>query len=186
MREVAGGCRRSFVTNNLDTLLTALYVHLEDRVLPGLGWSREHRPGPKPKLSDAELVCLAVAQQLLGIASERRWIRWARVHLRAVFRRFQVSPGTEAVRSFGTASFTVPARVSHSCARYSFRQFVRSGLDTPDGAPHTASASALISAFANVVTICRSRSELACSRLSPTTPASATLSMSAIVHLVLR
>jgi hypothetical protein len=36
-------------------------------------------------LSDAELVCLAVAQQLLGIASERRWIRWAGVHLRPVF-----------------------------------------------------------------------------------------------------
>jgi hypothetical protein len=73
------------VTNNLDTLLTALYVHVEDRVLPALGWSRQHRPGRKPRLSDAELVCLAVAQQLLGIASERRWIRWARMHLRAVF-----------------------------------------------------------------------------------------------------
>ena len=29
-------------------------------------------------LSDAELLCLAVAQELLGIASERRWIRYAR------------------------------------------------------------------------------------------------------------
>jgi hypothetical protein len=73
------------VTNNLDTLLTALYVHLEDRVLPALGWSRQHRPGRKPRLSDAELVCLAVAQQLLGIASERRWVRWAGVHLRGMF-----------------------------------------------------------------------------------------------------
>jgi len=33
-----GGRRRSFVTNNLDTLLTALYVDLDDRVLPALGW----------------------------------------------------------------------------------------------------------------------------------------------------
>ena len=39
---------------------------------------RDHRPGCKPALSDAELACLAVAQQLLGIASERRWIRYAR------------------------------------------------------------------------------------------------------------
>jgi hypothetical protein len=69
------------VTNNLDTLLTALYVDLEDRVLPALGWSRAHRRGRKPVLSDAELLCLAVAQQLLGIASERRWIRYARKHL---------------------------------------------------------------------------------------------------------
>src|ERR671937_1921209 len=30
---------------------------------------------PRPKLSDAELVCLAVAQVLLGCGSERRWLR---------------------------------------------------------------------------------------------------------------
>ncbi len=73
------------MTNNLDALLTALYVDLEDRVFPALGWSRAHRAGRKPALSDAELLCLAVAQQLLGIASERRWIRYARVHLQVMF-----------------------------------------------------------------------------------------------------
>jgi hypothetical protein len=73
------------VTNDLDTLLTALYVDLEDRVLPALGWSRDHRPGRKPILTDAELICLAVAQHLLGVASERRWIRYARKHLGAAF-----------------------------------------------------------------------------------------------------
>jgi hypothetical protein len=73
------------VTNNLDTLLTALYVDLDDRVLPALGWSRDHLPGGKPQLSDAELICLAVAQQLLSIASERRWIRYARAHLAGMF-----------------------------------------------------------------------------------------------------
>jgi hypothetical protein len=69
----------------LDTLLTALYVELDDRVLPRLGWSRAHRPGRKPRLSDAELLCLAVAQQLLEIASERRWIRYARSELAGMF-----------------------------------------------------------------------------------------------------
>lgn len=69
------------MTNNLDALLTALYVELEDRVLPALGWSRAHLPGRKPALSDAELLCVAVAQHLLGVASERRWIRYARSHL---------------------------------------------------------------------------------------------------------
>ena len=73
------------MTNNLDTLLTALYVDLTDRVLPLLGWSRDHRRGRKPALDDAELLCLAVAQQLLGIASERRWIRFARHRLAAMF-----------------------------------------------------------------------------------------------------
>jgi hypothetical protein len=73
------------VSNELDTLLTALYVELEDRVLPRLGWSRAHRRGRKPRLSDAELLCVAVAQQLLEIASERRWIRYAQAHLAAMF-----------------------------------------------------------------------------------------------------
>jgi hypothetical protein len=82
---VAEGVQDHFVTNDLNTLLTALYVDLDDRVLPALGWSREHRPGRKPELSDAELACLAVAQHLLGIASERRWIRYARAHLTGMF-----------------------------------------------------------------------------------------------------
>jgi hypothetical protein len=73
------------VSNDLNTLLTALYVELEDRVLPRLGWSRAHRPGRKPELTDAELLCLAVAQQLLEVASERRWIRYARTHLVGMF-----------------------------------------------------------------------------------------------------
>jgi hypothetical protein len=73
------------VSNELDTLLTALYVQLEDRVLPRLGWSRAHRRGRKPRLTDAELLCLAVAQQLLEFASERRWIRYARSELTGMF-----------------------------------------------------------------------------------------------------
>ena len=82
---MAEGVKDHFVTNNLDALLTALYVDLDDRVLPALGWSREHRPGRKPALSDAELACVAVAQHLLGISSERRWIRYARAHLAGMF-----------------------------------------------------------------------------------------------------
>jgi Transposase DDE domain len=73
------------VSKELDTLLTALYVDLDDRILPAVGCSRAHRPGRKPTLSDAELLCLAVAQELLGIASERRWIRYARAHLGSLF-----------------------------------------------------------------------------------------------------
>ena len=81
----AKGANSDLVENNLDALLTALYVDVDDRVLPALGWSRDHLPGRKPRLSDAEFLCVAVAQQLLGIASERRWIRYARRHLRGLF-----------------------------------------------------------------------------------------------------
>lgn len=73
------------MNTDLDALLTTLYVNLDDRVLPGLGWSRDHRPGRKPALTDAELLCLVVAQQLLQVASDRRWIRYARKHLRGMF-----------------------------------------------------------------------------------------------------
>lgn len=79
------GAKDRCVSNDIDTLLTALYVDLDDRVLPVLGWSRDHRPGRKPRLSDPEFICLAVAQQLLGFTSERRWIRYAHKHLIAMF-----------------------------------------------------------------------------------------------------
>jgi hypothetical protein len=67
------------VTTDLDTLLTALYVFLDDYVI---GRRRIGRP---PLLSDAELLCLAVAQVLLEFPRERHWIRYARTHLRHLF-----------------------------------------------------------------------------------------------------
>jgi hypothetical protein len=59
------------VTPDLDTLLIALYVEIDDHVIP----SGECRPGQPKRLSDAELVCLAVAQVLLGARSEHHWLR---------------------------------------------------------------------------------------------------------------
>jgi hypothetical protein len=56
---------------DLDTLCIALYVMVDDLLGPRLG------PGRRPKLSDPELVCLAVAQVLLSCDSERRWLRFA-------------------------------------------------------------------------------------------------------------
>jgi hypothetical protein len=53
----------------LDDLVIALYVMVDDLLGPRRG------PGRRPKLSDAELVCLAIAQVLLGCSSERRWLR---------------------------------------------------------------------------------------------------------------
>ncbi len=61
---------------DLDTLLTALYVELTDRIIPSLGLGRRG-PGKPPEVSDAELVCLAVAQVLLRFDDERHWLRAA-------------------------------------------------------------------------------------------------------------
>jgi len=82
------------VTNNIDTLATALYVRTGDllKQYPDLApW----RPaiGLQPRLTDAELVTLAVMQALLGYTSESRWIRHARAHLGHLFRYLPGQPG---------------------------------------------------------------------------------------------
>jgi hypothetical protein len=61
---------------DLDTLLTALYVELTDRIIPGHGPGRRG-PGRPPAVTDAELVCIAVAQVLLRYDDERHWLRAA-------------------------------------------------------------------------------------------------------------
>jgi DDE family transposase len=68
------------VTNDLDTLLAALYCFLDDHVVS------PRRIGRRPLLTDTELLCLAIAQVLLGFPSERHWIRYARKNLRHLFR----------------------------------------------------------------------------------------------------
>ena len=64
------------MTADLDTLLIALYVELTDRIIPALGFTRSG-PGQRPEVTDAELVCLAVAQVLLRHDDERHWLRAA-------------------------------------------------------------------------------------------------------------
>jgi hypothetical protein len=67
------------VTTNLNPLLTALYVKIDDHL------GRRARTGRPPKLSDAELLTLAVAQVLLGVRSEARWLRFVPAHLPGAF-----------------------------------------------------------------------------------------------------
>jgi Transposase DDE domain len=70
------------VAYELDTLITALYVQVDDLFIE-LGVRQG--PGRPPRLSDAELVSLAVAQVLLGCNSERRWLRFATSRLGHLF-----------------------------------------------------------------------------------------------------
>jgi Transposase DDE domain len=72
------------VTTDLNTLLTGLYVKIDDHL------GRHTRQGRPPKLSDAELLTLAVAQVLLGVRSEARWLRFVPRHLPGAF---QYLPG---------------------------------------------------------------------------------------------
>jgi hypothetical protein len=74
------------VTADLDTLLIALYVELTDRIIPVLGFARSG-PGQPPEVTDAELVCMAVAQVLLRFGDERHWLRAAAKRIGHLFPR---------------------------------------------------------------------------------------------------
>ena len=63
----------------LDDLVIALYVTIDELLEPRRG------PGHPLKLADSELLCLAVAQVLLGYRSERRWLRAVNTRLGHLF-----------------------------------------------------------------------------------------------------
>jgi hypothetical protein len=69
--------------------LTALYVEIDDYVIP----SGQRRPGQPKRLTDAELVCLAVAQVLLGARSEHHWLRMCYARLGHLFPYLPNQPG---------------------------------------------------------------------------------------------
>ena len=87
---MATGIDDPVVTTDLNTLLTALYVKIDDWL------GRPRRTGRPPKLTEAELLTMAVAQVLLGVYSEARWLRFLPVHLPGAF---PYQPG-----QFGTTS----------------------------------------------------------------------------------
>ncbi|MGK2315873.1 IS982 family transposase [Gordonia rhizosphera NBRC 16068] len=79
---------------DLDTLATALYVTCDDLLK-----AHPERVAPRPaggfatRISDAEMLTLAVLQALLGFTSERRWLRYARAHLLGMFPTVPHQPG---------------------------------------------------------------------------------------------
>jgi hypothetical protein len=84
----------ALVDADLDTLAIALYVRTDD-LLKACPEQAPWRPviGIWPRISDAELVTLAVMQALLGHVSEARWLRFARCHLRHLFPYLPGQPG---------------------------------------------------------------------------------------------
>ena len=90
------------MTADLDTLLTALYVELTDRIIPLRGPGRRG-PGRPPEVTDAELACLAVAQVLLRCDGERHWLRaaadaWSGTCSRGCWPRASTTPGCGSSR----------------------------------------------------------------------------------------
>src|SRR3954468_20602857 len=82
------------VDADLDTLATALYVRADD-LLKDCPERAPERPavGFAPKITDAELITLAVMQALCGRPSEVRWLRYAHAGLRHLFPYLPKQPG---------------------------------------------------------------------------------------------
>ncbi|MEU0552443.1 IS982 family transposase [Dactylosporangium sp. NPDC006015] len=79
---------------DLDTLATALYVKIDDE-LKASPQLNPYRPkvGIAPKITDAELITVAVLQALLGHHDEIRWLRGARKAIGHLFPYLPKQPG---------------------------------------------------------------------------------------------
>jgi len=75
------------VRADLDTLLTAIYVLVDD-FLP-----RRTGPGRPPRISDAELITLAVAQVFMGLPNDRQFLALAAYRLGHLFPYLPQQPG---------------------------------------------------------------------------------------------
>ena len=97
---------------DLDTLVTALYVQVDDLLKANPDRVPPRPPvGIAPRISDAEMVTLAVMQALLGFTSEARWLRFGHLHLLGLFPHLPQQPGyNKRLRKLvGTLSWLVRA-----------------------------------------------------------------------------
>ena len=102
---------------DLDTLATALYVTIDDDLKNHPEWAPQRpKVGIVPKLSDAELVTLAVLQALLGYTSEARFLRYAHTHLTGLFPYLPKRPGyNKRLRSATGMMRHVTAALTRRC-----------------------------------------------------------------------
>jgi DDE family transposase len=75
------------VRADLDALLTAIYVLVDDFPPERSG------PGAPPRITDAELVTLAIAQVFLGLPNDRQFLALADYRLRHLFPYLPKQPG---------------------------------------------------------------------------------------------
>ena len=82
------------MTNDVDTLATALYATTDDMLKEHSDLAPWRPPvGITPRPSDAELVTIATMQAILGYTSEAKWLRHARAHLCHLFPYLPQQPG---------------------------------------------------------------------------------------------
>ena len=118
------------MNTDLDALAIRLYVTIDDLLIEHPDWAPE-RPsvGIAPKLTDAELVTLAVIQALLGFTSEARFIRHARTHLHALFPYLPQRPAyNKRLRAAGATMQHIIATLARDCPSWSSPRIVEGGV----------------------------------------------------------
>jgi hypothetical protein len=101
------------VPPDLDTLLIALYV-LADDLLP-----KRSGPGRKPRINDASVIALAVAQVFLDCPKERRFLRFARQRLAHLFPYIPGQSGyNKRVRSLAPQVCLLISLLARSCPSF--------------------------------------------------------------------
>ena len=123
------------MNTDLDALATRLYVTIDDLLIDHPDWAPA-RPeiGIAPKLTDAELITLAVIQALFGYTHEARFWRHANIHLRGLFPYLPQRPAY-------SDSATQQPRCNTS-SRRSRRRARRSTTTCGSWTPHRSSAAA--------------------------------------------
>lgn len=71
--------------HDLDTFLTTVYCIVDDLYQEHLAPERPQRPGPKPELSDSEVLTLTLLAQWQGQRSEQAFVAYAVRHWRGYF-----------------------------------------------------------------------------------------------------
>jgi hypothetical protein len=108
------------MNTDLDALATRLYVTIDDLLIDHPDW-RPERPaiGIAPKLTDAELITLAVIQALLGYTSEARFWRHANKLLRGLFPYLPQRPAyNKRLRNAASTMQHVIATIARDCPSF--------------------------------------------------------------------
>jgi DDE family transposase len=117
------------VLAELDALLTALYVAVDDFLPARSG------PGRRPKITDAELITLAIGQIFLDCPSERRFLRFARSRLGHLFPYIPKQPGyNKRLRKLAPAICRVIGHLARSSPSFCDRLRLLDSTPVPCGA----------------------------------------------------
>lgn len=105
------------MNTELDALVTRLYVTIDDLLIEHPDWAPERpKVGIAPKLTDAELITLAVIQALLGYTSEARFWRYANTHLRDLFPYLPQRPAyNKRLRNAAATMQHIISALAHDC-----------------------------------------------------------------------